>query len=275
VNGTTGYEEAAGQGVVAGINAALRVRGESPLVLERDEAYVGVLIDDLVTRGVDEPYRLFTSRAEFRLMLRQDNAPGRLGPLARDRGLLTPTQEEALERRLKEEQRVAVWFRDTTLAPGAVADVLRGAGTAETSEPVRAADLLRRPHVSAAKLMEAGGAEGLASPAAVEAVEVDLKYEGYVSRERRRARTLREQAKVLLHKDLPYMEFRTLSYESREKLCRIRPETLAQAARIPGVSPADLQNLVLEVRRLGSRHRRLAEAGQAVREARSRNGGGS
>jgi tRNA uridine 5-carboxymethylaminomethyl modification enzyme len=251
VNGTTGYEEAAGQGVVAGINAALRVRGEDPFILERDQAYIGVLIDDLVTRGVDEPYRLFTSRAEFRLLLRQDNAHRRLGPLARERGLLTGVQTEALEQRIREEDRVAVWFRDTALRPEAVAGVLEEAGTRPISEPVRAVELLRRPRVSAAQLLEVGNADGVtASADALAAVEVELKYEGYVSRERRRADTLRTQANFLLANDLPYMEFVTLSYEAREKLARIRPETLAQAARVPGVSPADLQNLILEVRRL-------------------------
>ncbi len=250
VNGTTGYEEAAGQGVVAGINAALRVQGEGPFILERDQAYIGVLIDDLVTRGVDEPYRLFTSRAEFRLLLRQDNAHRRLGPLARDRGFLTEDQAEALETRLKEEDRVAVWFRETALQPDAVAGVLEKAGTRPISEPVRAVELLRRPRVSAVQLLEAGDAEGLSESAdALAAVEVELKYEGYVSREKQRADTLRTQANFLLDNDLPYMDFVTLSYESREKLGRIRPETLAQAARVPGVSPADLQNLILEVRR--------------------------
>jgi tRNA uridine 5-carboxymethylaminomethyl modification enzyme len=251
VNGTTGYEEAAGQGVVAGINAALSVRREDPFILERNQAYIGVLIDDLVTRGVDEPYRLFTSRAEFRLLLRQDNAHRRLGPLARDRGILTEAQTEALEQRIRDEDRVAVWFRDTALQPDAVARLLEDAGTRPISEPVRAVELLRRPRVSAAQLLEAGDADGLvASADALAAVEVDLKYEGYVSRERERADTLRTQANFLLDKDLPYTTFATLSYESREKLDRIRPETLAQAARVPGVSPADLQNLILEVRRL-------------------------
>jgi tRNA uridine 5-carboxymethylaminomethyl modification enzyme len=250
VNGTTGYEEAAGQGVVAGINAALRVRGEDPFILERDQAYIGVLIDDLVTRGVDEPYRLFTSRAEFRLLLRQDNAHRRLGPLARDRGLLTEAQTDALERRIQVEDRVSVWFRETALQPHAVASLLENAGTRPISEPVRAVELLRRPKVSAAELLQAGNAEGVAVSAdALAAVEVELKYEGYVSRERQRADTLRSQANFLLDSDLPYMDFATLSYESREKLDRIRPETLAQAARVPGVSPADLQNLILEVRR--------------------------
>ncbi len=261
VNGTTGYEEAGGQGIVAGINAALRVRGEEPFVLERDQAYIGVLIDDLVTRGVDEPYRLFTSRAEFRLLLRQDNAHRRLGPLARDRGLLTGEQADALENRLSEEERVFVWFRDTTLQPEAVARALEMAGTDDIAEPTRALELLRRPGVGAVDLLEAGGGGAIGAPSDVlAAVEVELKYEGYVARERARATKLRDQSNFKLDNDLPYSHFVTVSFEAREKLQRVRPESLAQAGRIPGVSPADLQNLVLEVRRLRAARFRTAGA---------------
>jgi tRNA uridine 5-carboxymethylaminomethyl modification enzyme len=254
INGTTGYEEAAGQGVIAGINAALRVRGEEPFVLERDQGYIGVLVDDLVTRGVDEPYRLFTSRAEFRLLLRQDNAVRRLGVLARDRGFLTPGQQEALKDRLASEARVMVWFRDTNLRPDAVNDLLVRHGTHPLSEPTRAVEVLRRPGISAAELSEfMPEAPGdLAEDGILAAVEVELKYEGYVARERERADRLRRQAETVLPPDLPYKEFVTLSYEAREKLAKVRPQSLAQAQRIPGVSPADLQNLLLEVRRRGS-----------------------
>ena len=252
INGTTGYEEAAGQGIVAGINAALRVREEPPFVLERDQAYIGVLIDDLVTRGVDEPYRLFTSRAEFRLLLRQDNAPRRLGPLARERGLLSATQGKSLEARLREEDRVLTWFRQTVIPPEVAGPILESADSSPVSEPTRAVELLKRPRVSAASLLNGAGESVDQLPGSVlDAVEVELKYEGYVARERERAEKLRRQADFRLGDDLPYMDFKTLSYESREKLTRIRPETLAQAGRISGVSPADLQNLLLEVRKFG------------------------
>jgi tRNA uridine 5-carboxymethylaminomethyl modification enzyme len=261
INGTTGYEEAAGQGVVAGINAALAVRGDDAWMFGRDEAYLGVLVDDLVTRGVDEPYRLFTSRAEFRLLLRQDNAPRRLGTEARGRGLLTESQAASLRARLAEEDRVAAWFRRTSLAPASVRSLLGESGSAEVSEPTRAVELLRRPRVRARSLMEAGGAEELGdvSDESLAAVEVELKYEGYVARERERAERLREQAALRLDDELPYGDFATLSREAREKLARVRPASLAQAARIPGVSPADLQNLILEVRRL----RRVGSASTA------------
>ena len=251
INGTTGYEEAAGQGIVAGINAALRVRGEEAFVLERDQAYIGVLIDDLVTRGVDEPYRLFTSRAEFRLLLRQDNAPRRLGPLAKGRGLLTDEQVHALEARLAQEDRVLVWFQETMVQPSDAREMLASADSSPIEEPARAVELLKRPRVSAADLLKLAGSavpEEL-SGEIVGAVEVELKYSGYVARERARADRLRDQAGFVLDDELPYGSFETISYEAREKLTVVRPGTLAQAGRIPGVSPADLQNLVLEVRR--------------------------
>jgi len=256
INGTTGYEEAAGQGLMAGANAALRVQGREPFVLERDQAYIGVLVDDLITKGVDEPYRLFTSRAEFRLLLRQDNAPERLGPLARELGLLTGEQEEALGVRLEAGRRLGRWFAGTNLGPEAANPILERAGSSPVSEPTRAAELLRRPGVSAADLLEtrAGGAPE-ASPEVVHAVETELKYEGYVRRERERAESLREQSRFVLPHDLPYAELITLSREAREKLARIRPENLAQAGRVPGVSPADLQNLVMEVKRRGGGRR--------------------
>jgi tRNA uridine 5-carboxymethylaminomethyl modification enzyme len=256
INGTTGYEEAAAQGIVAGINAALAVQGRPPLILERDRAYLGVLVDDLVTRGVDEPYRLFTSRSEYRLLLRQDNAARRLGPLARELGLLSRAQDEALSERMAAEDRVTRWFEGTALAPERVNPLLETAGTRPVSEPTRAVELLRRPRVAARSLLEVGGAVlaefGNVAPevlnSALAAVEVELKYEGYVARERERASALRGQQAFPLGEDLAYHAMETLSAEAREKLARVRPADLGQAGRIPGVSQADLQNLLLEVR---------------------------
>lgn len=251
INGTTGYEEAAGQGIVAGINAALRVRGEERFVLERDQAYIGVLVDDLVTRGVDEPYRLFTSRAEFRLLLRQDNAVRRLGPLARDRGLLIPAQEAELAERLVREEGMISWFRETALSPEAARPVLEEAGSSPIAEPTRASDLLKRPRVGAVGLAKAGGVRPEeVGEDVLAAVEVEVKYEGYVEKERARAERLRTHANFMLPSNLPYEEFLAVSSEAREKLAQVRPDNLAQASRIPGVTPADLQNLMMEVRRL-------------------------
>ena len=263
INGTTGYEEAAGQGLVAGANAALAVQGRPPFVIERDQGYIGVLIDDLVTKGVDEPYRLFTSRAEFRLLLRQDNGPSRLGALARSVGLLTPDQVAALEERLREEKRAKTWFRTRVLSPATAEPALPRTRAGAPTRPQRARELLRRPGVTAAGLLQAAG-EGAPGfdPDVLATVEIDAKYEGYVRRELERAEKLRAQADFAIPADAPYGDFTTLSFEARQKLSRIRPRSLAQAGRIPGVSPADLQNLVMEVRRMkaGGREVRARQA---------------
>ena len=251
INGTTGYEEAAGQGLIAGANAALKALGGAPLILERDQAYVGVLIDDLITKGVDEPYRLFTSRAEFRLMLRQDNAIYRLGPLARDVGLLTADQVAVLERRMEREGRIRRWFVKTILKPSDVNPLLAEVGTPQIQHSTQAVELLKRPQVPAKELALVARApfDPVEECDAVAAVEVELKYEGYVRREVERAERLRGLAGFELPEELPYAAFLNISHEAREKLARIRPTSLAQAGRIPGVSPSDLQNLILEVRR--------------------------
>jgi tRNA uridine 5-carboxymethylaminomethyl modification enzyme len=255
VNGTTGYEEAAAQGIVAGANAALKAQGRPAWILERDEAYIGVLIDDLITRGVDEPYRLFTSRAEFRLLLRQDNVVERLGPMGSRLGLLSDRQMERMEARGRTRGDVVGWFRGFRFSPERARPVLERANSALLADDATAEELVRRPELRARDLAEAGGADFLQDDAALDllaAVEVEMKYAGYVRREAERAQRLRERSEFSLGGDLPYRSFATLSHEAREKLDRLRPDTLAQAGRIPGVSPADLQNLVLEVRKLRS-----------------------
>src|SRR5881392_835964 len=247
INGTTGYEEAAGQGVVAGINAVRRLRGAEPVLFGRDEAYIGVLVDDLVTRGVDEPYRLFTSRSEFRLLLRQDNALRRLLPLAERLGLLTDAELRAAERRLAEEERIFDLARATTIRPEQAAGPLEESGTRLT-ESERIAVVAKRPGVSLGRLLVATGIAD-ASVDAVLAAEVEIKYDGYLAREREAAARLAELASFVLPPDLPYLELRTLATEARQKLERVRPSSLAQAARVPGVTPSDLHNLVLEATR--------------------------
>lgn len=265
INGTTGYEEAAAQGVVGGANAALHALGRPAWTVERDEGYIGVLIDDLVTRGVDEPYRLFTSRSEFRLLLRQDNAVRRLGPVAAGLGLLTSSQRAALEARLEEEDAARRWFVETRLGHEVAGGVVERAGGEWRGGSTVAADLITRPEVDGKDLVrtvEATPPAWLDSPA-FHSVVVELKYAGYVARERERAAVLRSRAAFRLPAELDYAELRSLSIEARQKLARIRPATIAQAGRIPGVSPADLQNLVMEVRRRG-REAGLAERGSAT-----------
>ena len=248
INGTTGYEEAAGQGVVAGINAVRRIRGAEPVILGRDAAYIGVLVDDLVTRGVDEPYRLFTSRSEFRLSLRQDNALRRLAPLAERLGLLSAAEWRVAARRFEEEEELLRVARMTTITPAAAAAVLADTGTT-LGEPERVASVARRPGVSLRALLEAAGVTVAADDAAVVSAAIDLKYEGYLAREREAAARLAELAAFALPADLPYLELQSLATEARQKLDRIRPTSLSQAARIPGVSPSDLHNLVVEAAR--------------------------
>src|SRR5881409_634952 len=216
INGTTGYEEAAAQGAVAGINAVRRIRGQEPVVFGRDDAYVGVLVDDLVTRGVDEPYRLFTSRAEFRLLLRQDNALRRLVPLAERLGLLTPEELRVAERRLREEESVLNVARQTTITPAAAAPVLVATGTS-LAEPERVASVARRPGASLRGLLEAAGVPVTGRDEALASAEIELKYDGYLAREREAAARLAELAAFALPAELPYSELRSLATEARQK----------------------------------------------------------
>ena len=251
VNGTTGYEEAAGQGILAGMNAALAVSGRAPVVLRRDQAMIGVLIDDLVTRGVDEPYRLFTSRSEFRLLLRQDNALRRLLPLAAQLELLDGGALEAGQRRLNLEEAVRREADVITLTAAEVNGILGDSGSAEVAGPARVADIARRPMIPLDRLLHAAGWSG--DPMAVEWADIELKYEGYLKRETLAARRLASQEDFLLPEDLPVLSFQTLSREAREKISARRPNTIASAGRIPGISPSDLQNLVMETLKWRSR----------------------
>ncbi|HEX6069058.1 MAG TPA: tRNA uridine-5-carboxymethylaminomethyl(34) synthesis enzyme MnmG [Longimicrobiaceae bacterium] len=255
INGTTGYEEAAGQGVLAGANAAFQALGREPLTLARDQAFIGVLADDLVTRGTDEPYRLFTSRAEFRLLLRQDNALARLGPIAAERALLTDSQRRRLDERLRLAERVGEWLSTTNASPERTADLLSAVGSTPLREPTRMAEVLKRPRVDVHALVAVSDTDSLpdADPADLEdaltGAEMELRYAGYLDRERERAEALHRQRDFMLPSDLPYADLLSLSTEARQKLERVRPENLGQAAGIPGVSPSDLQNLMVEVRK--------------------------
>ena len=263
VNGTTGYEEAAGQGVVAGANAAFAALGREPLVLERDQAFIGVLVDDLVTKGTDEPYRLFTSRAEFRLTLRQDNALQRLGPIAAARGMLSDAQRRAMEARQELADRVGAWLRDTNATPAAANTLLEAVESSPLREPTRLSILIRRPNVRGEALLDAvGGAPEAERSVLLEtlaAIEMEMKYDGYLVKERARSAALQRYADIPLPADLRWIELHSLSFEARQKLDRIRPATLAQAARVPGVSPSDLQNLVMELRKREERQGAVRE----------------
>jgi tRNA uridine 5-carboxymethylaminomethyl modification enzyme len=254
VNGTTGYEEAGGQGLLAGINAVRKMRGEDAVVLNREDAYIGVLIDDLITRGVDEPYRLFTSRAEYRLMLRQDNALIRLGTLASKMGLLTKGETEILERRLAEKHELERLASATVAKPIDVNAVLREAGENELPEPQRVSELVRRPALRLKELLNAAVEEiPEMRDDSWTSAEIELKYAGYLERERLTVEKMRGMAEFKIPEAIEYLTLRSISTEARQKLDAIRPESLAHASRIPGVSPCDLQNLVVEAIKLQER----------------------
>ena len=249
INGTTGYEEAAGQGVVAGINAALTTQHRDPLVLGRETSYIGVLVDDLVTCGVDEPYRLFTSRSEFRLTVRQDNALQRLGPIARDLEVYLKDELSILETRLDEERHIQQLANDTSIKPGEANPLLAAAESAAISQPVRIVELARRHGVSLESLMTAAGIEIEFSLESLLSADLETKYSGYFARERAQADRMRTMGEFAIPAEIDFDSMTSLSYEARQKLSSIRPLTLAQASRIPGVSPSDVQNLVIEIER--------------------------
>jgi tRNA uridine 5-carboxymethylaminomethyl modification enzyme len=254
INGTTGYEEAAGQGVVAGLNAGLAALGRSPVFLGRQTSYIGVLADDLVTRGVDEPYRLFTSRSEFRLTVRQDNALRRLAPLGLDLGLYDRAEESRIIERFAAEDEAMAIAKSTSIRPEAAAPFLAAAGSAALPHAMRIAEVAKRQGVALSDLFASSGVGAGIGSDALTTIELELKYEGYFERERSQADKMRRMGEFSLEETLPYSEMRSLSTEARQKLTRIRPRTLAQASRISGISASDLQNLVIEV----ERYRRVA-----------------
>jgi tRNA uridine 5-carboxymethylaminomethyl modification enzyme len=254
INGTTGYEEAAGQGLVAGLNAALASQGKRALVLGRETSYIGVLIDDLVTRGVDEPYRLFTSRSEFRLTVRQDNALRRLGPIGLGLGIYSKPEEATINTRLRHEDSALKLAETTSIRPEEAESVLSTAGSAQLSHPVKIVEVARRQEVSLQELFNAVGLGIEVDREALVTADLEIKYAGYFERERLQADRMRRMGDFALDGDLEYGEMKSLSFEARQKLANLRPHSLAQASRIPGVSPSDLQNLVIEI----ERRRRLA-----------------
>ena len=246
INGTSGYEEAACQGLLAGMNAALSLLGKPPLILTRDMAYIGVLTDDLTTKGTDEPYRMMTSRAEHRLYLRQDNADLRLTKLGYDAGLATEERMERTRRKAEETERLTAYLRKTSLPPAPARDAwLTAHGQPTPAAPLTPADLLHRPNITLADVTELAPETADYAPNVQEQAEIALKYEGYLAKEEAQIHKARAMESTLLPEDTPYAEITGLRLEARQKLAAQRPHSLAAAGRIPGVSPADVAVLMI------------------------------
>ncbi|HEY2525723.1 MAG TPA: FAD-dependent oxidoreductase, partial [Candidatus Binataceae bacterium] len=259
INGTTGYEEAGAQGLMAGINAALRVRGEPPIILRRDEAYIGVMIDDLVTRGIGgEPYRMFTSRAEYRLLLREDNADRRLSPIGGRIGLLDAAAGERLRSKDERVRREVVRLSETLVAASEAANsMLVGCGATALAHPARAFDLLKRPEVSYAAVLAMAGLEPNLDADEAAQLEIDVKYEGYVRRQAEMVDRSRRLEDAAIPDWVDYSAVSGLSTEVRERLTSVRPRSLGQAARMPGITPAAISLIAIHLR---SRRDRTAGA---------------
>lgn len=256
VNGTTGYEEAGGQGTVAGINAALRCAGSEPFVMKRDESYIGVLVDDLTTKGVDEPYRMFTSRAEYRILLRQDDADARLTERSYRLGLASRQRYDWWLQKKEHTDRLTAFCRNTSVKPSEVNGALEQLGTTPLREGCKVADLIARPQLTLqalANILPALKEQVEMSPnrkeEIAESTEIGIKYDGYIKRERLIADKMHRLENIRIKGHFNYAELHEISTEGRQKLTAINPETLAQASRIPGVSPSDINVLLVLMHR--------------------------
>ncbi|MDW9381255.1 tRNA uridine-5-carboxymethylaminomethyl(34) synthesis enzyme MnmG [Chryseobacterium sp. JV558] len=248
INGTTGYEEAAGQGLIAGINAHNKVHEKGDFILNRDEAYIGVLIDDLITKGTEEPYRMFTSRAEYRLLLRQDNADIRLTEKAYQLGLAKEERLRKVEVKVSESQALEEFLRETSLKPGIINPILESIESNPVDQAYRAAQILTRPHMTLGKLDEIDFIKEVSSQyndEVREQAEINIKYKGYIEKEKENVAKLNRLENIKIPEDFDYTNLSSLSAEAKQKMSKVRPKTIAQAGRISGVSPADINVLLV------------------------------
>lgn len=252
INGTTGYEEAAAQGIMAGINAVMKLKSEEPVILGREESYIGVLIDDLVTKGVDEPYRMFTSRAEFRILLRQDNADERLTNIGLKIGLADRRRKEVLTKKEELVNSILDFLNETTIEPETINDFLESMGTAHIRQKNKAITIAARPQIDLLSLIRFLDKDkiliseiGTSIDEICESAEIKLKYEGYIQREKIVAEKISRLEKLRIPSDIEYAELTSISTEGRQKLTRIKPQTIGQASRISGVSPSDINILLM------------------------------
>ena len=251
INGTTGYEEAAGQGLMAGINAHLKINNKDPFILTRDEAYIGVLIDDLITKGTDEPYRMFTSRAEYRILLRQDNADIRLSNKAHELGLLENNKFSLVKRKILETKKLNDFVKKTSVTPKEINPILTSKKSSAIKQKVKAPSVISRPFITLEEVIEKTPdlkkyvSSLTMRDEVIEQVEIDVKYKGYIDREKDNADKIKRLEYVLIPKDINYDKFSSLSSESKEKLKKIMPKDIAQASRISGIKPSDVSILLV------------------------------
>jgi len=250
INGTTGYEEAASQGLMAGINAALKVQERAPIILKRDEAYIGVLIDDLITKGTEEPYRMFTSRAEFRTLLRQDNADFRLTPLSHEIGLASEKRLRRMEHKLNESEKMVAFFRETSITPTEANPILEAKETALIDQSDKMFKMFSRPQIDLEDMMKLDKVNDYIAANDIdleilEQAEIQVKYSGYIEKERNNANKLLRLEDLKIPEDFDYNNIKSMSIEAKQKLSKIRPVTISQASRISGVSPSDISVLLI------------------------------
>lgn len=249
INGTTGYEEAAGQGLMAGLNASLKLQEKEPLILRRDQAYIGVLIDDLITKGTKEPYRMFTSRAEYRILLRQDNADIRLTPLSHAVGLASDERLKAVEFKQNQTENILKMLSESSIEPEIANPYLEKAGTSPIKQKVKLSSIISRPQVSLNDIRNNENFNsfdlGNYDDECLQQAEIKIKYDGYIQREKEMADKMNRLEDVIIHRDFDYTKLKSISSEAREKLTKIKPETIGQASRISGVSPADISVLLI------------------------------
>jgi tRNA uridine 5-carboxymethylaminomethyl modification enzyme len=250
INGTTGYEEAASQGLMAGINAALKVQERAPLILKRDEAYIGVLIDDLITKGTEEPYRMFTSRAEFRTLLRQDNADFRLTPLSYEIGLASEKRLRRMEHKLNESEKMVAFFKETSITPAEANPILEAKETALIDQSDKMFKMFSRPQIDLEDMMKLDKVNDYIAANDIdleilEQAEIQVKYSGYIEKERNNANKLLRLEDLKIPDDFDYNNIKSMSIEAKQKLSKIRPVTISQASRISGVSPSDISVLLI------------------------------
>ncbi len=248
INGTTGYEEAAGQGLIAGINAHNKVHGKEPFILSRDEAYIGVLIDDLITKGTEEPYRMFTSRAEYRLLLRQDNADIRLTEKSHQIGLANDERMRKVEEKIKQSEELENFLRETSLKPKQINPILEEIESNPVDQAYRASQFLTRPNITLSKLDKLEIISEVSSKYSDEVreqAEINIKYKGYIDKEKENVAKLQRLENIKIPEDFDFSKISSLSAEAKQKLNLVKPKTIAQAGRISGVSPADINVLLI------------------------------